>query len=121
MRKSPRFMDILVHAQKRICLGADRFIAGVQIFRGLLEMKYFIKYTYREVISLPKLRCLERENNKKLARLIFIFLPKNSRCLSCLTAACTGSLHDSTVTVKVIEKLQYIIVIYIIIQHIMAL
>jgi hypothetical protein len=34
-------MDILVHAQKRICLGADQFIAGVQIFHGLLEMKYF--------------------------------------------------------------------------------
>ena len=41
MRKSPRFMDILVHAQKRICLGADQFIAGVQIFHGLHEMKYF--------------------------------------------------------------------------------
>jgi hypothetical protein len=34
-------MDILVHAQKRIYLGADQFIAGVQIFHGLHEMKYF--------------------------------------------------------------------------------
>ena len=26
---------------KAICLGADQFIAGVQIFHGLHEMKYF--------------------------------------------------------------------------------
>jgi hypothetical protein len=44
-------MDILVHAQKRICLGADQFIAGVQIFHGLHEMKYFSL----EVVFLAKI------------------------------------------------------------------
>jgi hypothetical protein len=39
--KNEKTLDILVHAQKRICLGADQFIAGVQIFHGLHEMKYF--------------------------------------------------------------------------------
>jgi hypothetical protein len=50
-------MDILVHAQKRICLGADQFIAGVQIFHCLDEkcQKFQMKYFSLEVFFLAKI------------------------------------------------------------------